>query len=467
MLRIHNSLSGKKEVFKPILSPKVKIYVCGMTVYDYCHIGHARVLVVFDIVTRYLRWRDYDVTYVRNVTDVDDKIIARATENGEDMRALTTRFIKAMHEDAEALGVLPPDQEPLATEYMDDIIHMVSTLIDKGFAYSAPNNDVYYQVRKFDAYGKLARETLDDQRAGARVDVNSNKKDPLDFVLWKAAKEGEPAWDSPWGRGRPGWHIECSAMSTRCLGNHFDIHGGGMDLKFPHHENEIAQSEAATGESFVNVWMHNGFVQIDDEKMSKSLGNFFTVREVLKQYRPEVIRYFIISSHYRSPLNYATENLELATGALERFYLALRDVDLTVSSSVSEQDAHFTSRFIEAMNDDFNTPEALSVLFDLVRELNRAKIADDKNKQQSLAIMLRQLAEPLGILQGEPDAFLKGERRSGEDALSDADIDELVTQRNTARSTRNWVESDRIRDQLTELGITLEDNASGTRWRKG
>lgn len=467
MLRIHNSLSGKKEIFKPILSPKVKIYVCGMTVYDYCHIGHARVLVVFDIVTRYLRWRDYDVTYVRNVTDVDDKIIARATENGEDMRALTTRFIKAMHEDAEALGVLPPDQEPLATEYMDEIIRMVSTLIDKGFAYSAPNNDVYYQVRKFDAYGKLARETLDDQRAGARVDVNSNKKDPLDFVLWKAAKEGEPAWDSPWGRGRPGWHIECSAMSTCCLGNHFDIHGGGMDLKFPHHENEIAQSEAATGESFVNVWMHNGFVQIDDEKMSKSLGNFFTVRDVLKQYRPEVIRYFIISSHYRSPLNYAIENLELATGALERFYLALRDVELTVSSLVSEQDTHFTSRFIEAMNDDFNTPEALSVLFDLVRELNRAKIAGDKNKQQSLAIMLRQLAEPLGILQGEPDVFLKGERCSGEDALSDADIDELVTQRNIARSSRNWAESDRIRDQLTELGITLEDNASGTRWRKG
>ncbi len=467
MLRIHNSLSGKKEVFKPILSPKVKIYVCGMTVYDYCHIGHARVLVVFDIVTRYLRWRDYDVTYVRNVTDVDDKIIARATENGEDMRVLTTRFIKAMHEDAEALGVLPPDQEPLATDYMDDIIRMVSTLIDKGFAYSAPNSDVYYHVRKFDAYGKLARETLDDQRAGARVDINSNKKDPLDFVLWKAAKEGEPAWDSPWGRGRPGWHIECSAMSTCCLGNHFDIHGGGMDLKFPHHENEIAQSEGATGEPFVNVWMHNGFVQIDDEKMSKSLGNFFTVREVLKQYRPEVIRYFIISSHYRSPLNYATENLELATGALERFYLALRDVDLSASSSLAEQDAHFSSRFIEAMNDDFNTPEALSVLFDLVRELNRAKIVGDKNKQQSLAIMLRQLAEPLGILQGEPDAFLKGERRSGDGALSDADIDELVTQRNIARNTRNWAESDRIRDQLTEMGITLEDNASGTRWRKG
>ncbi len=467
MLRIHNSLSGKKEVFKPILSPKVKIYVCGMTVYDYCHIGHARVLVVFDIVTRYLRWRDYDVTYVRNVTDVDDKIIARATENGEDMRVLTTRFIKAMHEDAEALGVLPPDQEPLATDYMDDIIRMVSTLIDKGFAYSAPNSDVYYHVRKFDAYGKLARETLDDQRAGARVDINSNKKDPLDFVLWKAAKEGEPAWDSPWGRGRPGWHIECSAMSTCCLGNHFDIHGGGMDLKFPHHENEIAQSEGATGEPFVNVWMHNGFVQIDDEKMSKSLGNFFTVREVLKQYRPEVIRYFIISSHYRSPLNYATENLELATGALERFYLALRDVDLSASSSLAEQDAHFPSRFIEAMNDDFNTPEALSVLFDLVRELNRAKIVGDKNKQQSLAIMLRQLAEPLGILQGEPDAFLKGERRSGDGALSDADIDELVTQRNIARNTRNWAESDRIRDQLTEMGITLEDNASGTRWRKG
>ncbi len=465
MLRIHNSLSGEKEIFKPIQAPKVKMYVCGMTVYDYCHVGHARVLVVFDVVARYLRWRNYEVIYVRNVTDIDDKIIARAIENGEDMHVLTARFIKAMHEDAAALAVLPPDQEPLATEFMADIINMVQVLIDKGFAYRAPNNDVYYHVRKFDSYGKLAREILDDQRTGARVDVNPDKKDPRDFVLWKAAKDGEPAWDSPWGPGRPGWHIECSAMSTCCLGNHFDIHGGGMDLKFPHHENEIAQSEAATGERFVNVWMHNGFVQIDDEKMSKSLGNFFTIREVLKLYRPEVVRYFIISSHYRSPLNYATENLDLAASALERFYLALRDVEISESTS-AEPDSRFEARFINAMDDDFNTPEALSVLFDLVRELNRAKIENDKNKQQSLAKTLRQLAEPLGILQGDAETFLKG---GGGDAgaLSDADIDDLIAQRNTARNERNWAESDRIRDQLTAMGVTLEDGADGTSWRKG
>ena len=465
MLRIHNSLSGEKEIFQPIEAPKVKMYVCGMTVYDYCHVGHARVLVVFDIVARYLRWRNYEVTYVRNVTDIDDKIIARSIENGEDMQALTARFIKAMHEDAAVLGVLPPDQEPLATEFMPNIIDMVQVLLDKEFAYIAPNNDVYYHVRKFDSYGKLAREILDDQRAGARVEVNPNKKDPPDFVLWKAAKDGEPAWDSPWGRGRPGWHIECSAMSTCCLGNHFDIHGGGMDLKFPHHENEIAQSEAATGEPFVNVWMHNGFVQIDDEKMSKSLGNFFTIREVLKQYRPEVVRYFIISSHYRSPLNYATENLDLATRALERFYLALRDVEISESSS-AEMNTHFEARFIKAMDDDFNTPEALSVLFDLARELNRAKTDGDKNKQQSLAKTLRQLAVPLGILQGDAEIFLKGGSRD-EDAPSDADIKDLVAQRTAARNVRNWAESDRLRDQLTEMGITLEDGAGGTSWRKG
>lgn len=465
MLRIHNSLSGEKELFKPIEAPKVKMYVCGMTVYDYCHVGHARVLVVFDIVARYLRWRNYEVTYVRNVTDVDDKIIARAIENGEDMQVLTARFIKAMHEDAAALDVLPPDQEPLATEFMPNIIDMVQVLLDKEFAYVAPNNDVYYHVRKFDSYGKLAREILDDQRAGARVEVNPNKKDPLDFVLWKAAKDGEPAWDSPWGRGRPGWHIECSAMSTCCLGNHFDIHGGGMDLKFPHHENEIAQSEAATGERFVNVWMHNGFVQIDDEKMSKSLGNFFTIREVLKHYRPEVVRYFIISSHYRSPLNYATENLDLASSALERFYLALRDVEISESSS-ADMDTHFEARFIKAMDDDFNTPEALSVLFDLARELNRAKTEGDKNKQQSLAKTLRQLAVPLGILQGDAEIFLKG-GSSDEDAPSDTDIEDLVAQRTAARNARNWAESDRLRDQLTEMGITLEDGAGGTSWRKG
>ncbi len=460
MLQIYNGLTGEKEPFTPREPGKVGIYVCGMTVYDFCHVGHARVMVVFDVVVRQLRALGYEVTYVRNITDIDDKIIARAVENAESITSLTERFIKAMHEDAEALGVLPPDVEPRATASMPEIITMIETLVEKGFAYPSANGDVYYDVSEFKNYGALSRENLVDQRAGARVDVNPHKRDPLDFVLWKAAKEGEPSWDSPWGPGRPGWHIECSAMSTCCLGNHFDIHGGGIDLKFPHHENEIAQSEAATGETFVNVWMHNGFVQINDEKMSKSLGNFFTVREVLKEFSPEVVRYFILTSHYRSPLNYSTENLNLARSALERFYTALRGVTIIAK----ECDEAYSARFNAAMNDDFNTPEALSVLFDLTRELNREKEVGS-DRVATLAYTLTSLAAVLGILQEMPEVFLKqGMGMLGPD---DGEIEALITRRNEARASKNWAEADRVRDELLNQGIVLEDRDGVTHWRRG
>jgi len=410
---------------------------------------------------RQLRALGYQVTYVRNITDIDDKIIARAVENGESITSLTERFIKAMHEDSEALGVLAPDVEPKATTSMPDIISMVETLIEKGFAYASDNGDVYYDVSEFKSYGALSRESLEDQRAGARVEVNPHKQDPLDFVLWKAAKEGEPSWQSPWGQGRPGWHIECSAMSTCCLGNHFDIHGGGIDLKFPHHENEIAQSEAATGETFVNTWMHNGFVQINDEKMSKSLGNFFTVREVLKEFAPEVVRYFVLTSHYRSPLNYSTENLDLAHTALERFYTALRGITV-VAGNV---DVEYSARFNAAMNDDFNTPEALSILFDLTRELNREKEAAG-DRVASLAYTLTSLATVLGILQDDPESFLK-QAVGGDSGLSDDMIEALIVKRNEARASKNWAEADRVRDELLNNGIALEDTAGVTHWRRG
>ena len=373
MLKLFNSLTRKKEEFVPIQPGKVRMYVCGMTVYDLCHLGHARVLVVFDVIVRHLRSLGYDVTYVRNITDIDDKIIARAQQNGEDIADLTERFIKAMHEDAAALGVQPPDAEPRATDSMDSILEMIGRLIDKGYAYQGENGDVFYAVGKFDGYGQLSGKRVEELRAGARVDVDQAKRDPLDFVLWKSAKAGEPGWPSPWGEGRPGWHIECSAMSTDCLGNHFDIHGGGMDLQFPHHENEIAQSEGATGEHFVNYWIHNGFVQVDEEKMSKSLGNFFTVREILQRYRPEEIRYFILSSHYRSPLHYSDDNLDQARGALQRLYTALRGSAVNDDAAL---DADYEERFRAAMNDDFNTPEALAVLFDLARAQNEAREPD-------------------------------------------------------------------------------------------
>ena len=431
------------------------MYVCGMTVYDYCHIGHARVMVVFDTVARYLRHSGYQLTYVRNVTDIDDKIIQRANDNGESFAALTERFIDAMHEDERALSVLPPDIEPKATQSIADIIGMISTLIAKDFAYVGSNGDVFYAVNRFSGYGKLSGKNIDDLNAGERVDVDNAKRDPLDFVLWKMAKPGEPYWESPWGNGRPGWHIECSAMSTCCLGNHFDIHGGGMDLQFPHHENEIAQSEGATGETFVNYWMHNGFVRVNEEKMSKSLGNFFTVREVLKQYRPEIIRFFILSSHYRSPLNYSDEQLDEAGVALTRLYTALRGVAI-VDTAI---DADFRQRFEQAMDDDFNTPVALAVLFDLARELNKA---DDKTV---LAATLKQLAAILGLLQDNPEDFLKG--GAGQGGLGEAEIEQLIQARKAAKANKDWAQADAIRDQLKAQGIVLEDVAGGnTIWRR-
>ncbi len=460
MLQIFNNLSRQKEEFKSIIPGKVGMYVCGMTVYDYCHVGHARVLVVFDMISRYLRHSGYEVNYVRNITDIDDKIIKRANEKGESMENLTTRFIEAMHEDAAALGVLPPDQEPKATASMDLIISMIQTLVEKGYAYPADNGDVYYDVSRFEDYGKLSGKKLEDLRAGERVAVDNAKDDPMDFVLWKAAKPDEPSWSSPWGEGRPGWHIECSAMSTDCLGHSFDIHGGGLDLQFPHHENEIAQSEAATGCQFVNYWIHNGFVQIKEEKMSKSLGNFFILREVLKEYAPEVMRYFILASHYRSPLNYSDHNLESAKSALERFYNALRGVQAIEVSDAGE----YGQRFQKAMDDDFNTAEALAVLFDLANNLNKAKTRDDVEQAALLAGQLRYLGAVLGLLQEDADAFFKAGANEG--GLSDAEIDSLIVQRVTAKQEKNWAEADRIRDELKTQNIVLEDDAGGTIWRR-
>lgn len=463
MLKIYNSLTRQKEEFQPIEPGKVRMYVCGMTVYDYCHLGHARVLVVFDAIVRYLRERGFDVTYVRNVTDIDDKIIKRAQENDEDFHALTQRFTQAMHEDAEALGVQPPDQEPRATATMEEIITMVEKLIERGFAYVADNGDVYYDVSRFEGYGQLSGEQPDDLRAGARVQVDEAKDDPLDFVLWKSAKPGEPSWSSPWGEGRPGWHIECSAMSTCTLGNHFDIHGGGMDLKFPHHENEIAQSEGASGSKFVNYWIHNGFVQVDEEKMSKSLGNFFTVREILKRYRPEEIRFLILGSHYRSPLNYTEDNLEKARGGLVRLYTALRG--LPVTNDVKPMDAYL-DRFHAAMDDDFNTAEAVAILFDLANALNRARDSEG-GSAGPLVATLRYLGGVLGIVQSDAELYLHaGSTHTEADAISEADISGLIDERIAARQAKNWAESDRIRDYLKEKGVVLEDGAAGTTWRR-
>ena len=479
MLQIFNSLTRQKEEFHPIEPGKVRMYVCGMTVYDYCHVGHARVMVVFDVALRWLRDSGYDVCYVRNITDIDDKIIRRAQENGEDFHALTDRFIQAMHQDLAALGILPPTHEPRATEAISDIIALIQTLIDKNFAYVGGSGDVYYDVTRFAHYGQLANKKLDDLRAGSRVEIEEAKEDPLDFVLWKAAKPGEPSWPSPWGEGRPGWHIECSAMSTRCLGAHFDIHGGGMDLKFPHHENEIAQSEAASGQRYVNIWMHNGFVQVDNEKMSKSLGNFFTVREVLQRYRPEVVRFFILSSHYRGPLNYADENLEHAKASLNRLYTALRGLP-NVDAPLDES---WRTRFAQAMDDDFNTPEALAVLFDLAREINRLRV-DNEKMAAGLSVSLRQLGGLLGLLQSDPDVFLQASRniviavhdaswgtefsvpKDNVDQCPVERIEALIAERTAARKAKNWAEADRVRTVLQEAGIVLEDTAKGTIWRR-
>ncbi|WP_321347192.1 cysteine--tRNA ligase [Halopseudomonas oceani] len=456
-LALYNTLTKTKEPFKPLVDNQVRMYVCGMTVYDFCHIGHARVMVAFDVVARWFRHRGYDLTYVRNITDIDDKIIKRANENGETFQQLTERMIAAMHEDEARLNVLRPDQEPRASQHIDGMFAMIQTLIDKGYAYAPGNGDVYYRVGKFEGYGKLSRRKIEDLKIGARIEVDEAKQDPLDFVLWKAAKPGEPSWSSPWGEGRPGWHIECSVMSTCCLGNTFDIHGGGPDLVFPHHENEIAQSEAATGELYAAAWMHAGAVRVDGEKMSKSLGNFFTIREVLEKYHPEVVRYLLVSSHYRSAINYSEDNLKEAKGALERFYNALKGLPDAVPAG---GDA-FAERFAAAMDDDFNTPEACAVLFEMVREVNRLK-ESDAEAAAALAAHLRQLAEVLGVLQLEPEAFLQAGAAGKVDA---AEVEALIAARLQARADKNWGESDRIRDQLTAMGVVLEDGKGGTTWR--
>jgi len=460
MLEIYNSLTRRQEVFHPIDANHVRMYVCGMTVYDLCHVGHARVLVVFDVVYRYL-CRIYGrehVTYVRNITDIDDKIIQRANEKGEQIDTVTSRYIDAMNEDAQALGVLHPNDEPRATRHMQQIIDMIGALVDRGFAYQGSNGDVYYDVSQFEMYGQLSGRQMEDLRAGARVEVDEAKTDPLDFVLWKSAKPGEPYWDSPWGPGRPGWHIECSAMSTHCLGNHFDIHGGGMDLQFPHHENEIAQSCGATGDKFVNLWMHNGFVRIDNEKMSKSLGNFFTIREVLARYDAEVLRYFILTSHYRSPLNYSDQHLDNAKNALTTLYNALRGITPAAEFTTSD----FTVRFNKAMDSDFATPEAQAVLFDMVHEINRVR-QSDPDQAQRLAAELKSLAAVLGLLQRTPESYFQADVAGG---VSAEKIDAMIAQRNAARAGKDFATADRLRKELTDMGIVLEDGPEGTTWRR-
>ncbi|GED23544.1 cysteine--tRNA ligase [Halomonas halmophila] len=459
-MQIYNTLTRRKEAFTPREAGRVSMYVCGMTVYDYCHLGHARVMVAFDVITRYLRARGYDVNYVRNITDIDDKILRRAEENGESINALTDRMIEAMHEDEGRLGVQRPDHEPRATRHVDDITAMIQTLIDKGYAYAADNGDVYYRVRRFAEYGKLNNRDPDEMRAGARVDVEEHKEDPLDFVLWKAAKPGEAEWPSPWGPGRPGWHIECSAMSTCCLGETFDIHGGGPDLTFPHHENEIAQSEAATGKTYVNTWMHAGAVRVQHEKMSKSLGNFFTIRDVLEHHDPEVVRYLLVASHYRSPINYAPDSLADARKSLERFYNALDGVDLE-NAAAGQVDERFDARFTEAMDDDFNTAEALSVLFDLAREVNRAR-REAPEQAMALAAELKRLGGVLGLLQQVPADFLKG--GAGELPLGEDEIQARISERAEAKQARDFARADAIRDELAALGIVLKDSREGTSW---
>jgi cysteinyl-tRNA synthetase len=461
MLKIHNSLTGEKEEFKPLRRNEVRMYVCGMTNYDYIHVGHARMLTVFDLVQRYLRWSGYKVTYVRNVTDIDDKIIERAAANGESWDHLAQRFTAAMHEDCATLGLQKPDLEPRASEFIAPIVAMIQTLVDKGYAYAASNGDVMYAVRKFANYGRLSGKKIDDLRAGSRVQVDEAKHDPLDFVLWKHAKPGEPKWPSPWGEGRPGWHIECSAMSTSLLGSYFDLHGGGEDLKFPHHENEIAQSCAACDAPFVNVWMHNGFVRVNDDKMSKSLGNFFTVRDVLKTLRdPEVLRFFLLSSHYRGPINYSAAQLAQADETLLGLYRALKDAEAAAASP----NAGDVARFREALDDDFNTPDALAVMQGVARNLNLAKAANDGAGAAAAAATLRALGAILGILQQDPDTYLK--RSAGKPVLSDAEVEDLLAARQAARAAKNFAESDRIRAQLAAGGVLIDDKAGRTEWRR-
>lgn len=458
MLKIFNTLTREKTDFIPLNPPKVSMYVCGVTVYDLCHIGHGRTFVCFDMVARYLRYLGYDLTYVRNITDVDDKIIKRALENNESCDALVNRMVKEMHKDFAALNMLPPDSEPHATHHIAEIIDLVERLIKKGHAYVASNGDVMFDVESFKEYGKLSRQNLDQLQAGARVEISEIKKNPMDFVLWKMSKPNEPSWESPWGAGRPGWHIECSAMNSKQLGTHFDIHGGGSDLMFPHHENEIAQSCCAFDTPYVNYWIHSGMIMVNEEKMSKSLGNFFTIRTVLEHYNPEAVRYFLLSTHYRSQLNYTEENLNLAQTALERLYTALRGTDANAKASGGEA---YEEAFKAAMNDDFNTPNAVSTLFEMAREINKLK-TEDKAKADGLAASLRELASVLGLLEQDPETFLQG--NSDDDEV--AKIEALIKQRNDARASKDWANADAARDALNEMGIVLEDGPQGTTWRK-
>ncbi len=459
MLRIYNTLTRQKEEFKPLVPGKVGMYVCGITVYDLLHMGHGRTYVAFDVMHRYLEHRGFDVNYVRNITDVDDKIIKRAAENNETCDELTARTIAMMHEDFDALNMLPADIEPRVTTHMPEIIDVIERLIAKEHAYVAKNGDVMFEVSTYKEYGRLGRQDLEQLVAGARVDVDDAKRDPLDFVLWKLAKPGEPSWNSPWGEGRPGWHIECSAMNSKHLGHHFDIHGGGSDLTFPHHENEIAQSCCAFDTPYVNYWVHTGMVQVDNEKMSKSLNNFFTVREVLKQYDAETVRYFLLSGHYRSQLNYSDDNLKQAKAGLERLYTAIRGVE--VNRDVELEGNVYVERFNKVMDDDFNTPEALSVLFELVKELNKVK-ATDQHQASDLAGVLVRLGEVLGVLQTDAETFFQGEQDDDEASV----IEALIVKRNTARADKDWAAADEARDALSAMGVVLEDGPQGTTWRK-
>ena len=460
MLQIYNSYNRKKEVFTPLVPNKIGMYVCGITVYDHCHIGHARSFLVFDMVVRYLRAQNYQVNFVRNITDIDDKIIKRAAENNEDYTDLTARFIRSMHKDTAALGMLAPNLEPHATEYMPQMIALVENLIVKDYAYVADNGDVYYAINKFANYGKLSNRNLQQLEVGSRVAVNPNKRDPLDFVLWKHAKSGEPAWNTPWGTpGRPGWHLECSAMAIECLGETFDIHGGGCDLQFPHHENECAQSEAATGKKFVNYWLHNGFLQVNNEKMSKSLNNFITIQEILADFDAEILRYLILSSHYRSPIEYSLERMQLSKSAMLRLYMALRDLPLAQASI--PENSNFAADFIANMNDDFNTPRAFAVLFAIVREINKIRITDT-NKAAGLGLLLIQLAQQLGLLMYSSEQFLQNNISND---LDSEQVEKIINDRNIARENKDWNLADSLRDSLDVLGVVLEDTPSGTLWR--
>ncbi|MGX2987430.1 cysteine--tRNA ligase [Ursidibacter sp. B-7004-1] len=458
MLKIYNTLKREKEEFKPIKPNQVGMYVCGVTVYDLCHFGHGRTFVSFDVIVRYLRYLGYNVRYVRNITDVDDKIIKRALENNESCDQLVDKMVAEMYRDFDALNILRPDVEPRATQHIPEIIQMVQTLIEKGYAYVAQDGDVMFQVDQFKNYGVLSRQNLEQLQAGARVEIKSVKRNPMDFVLWKMSKENEPSWDSPWGKGRPGWHIECSAMNSKELGNHFDIHGGGSDLMFPHHENEIAQSCCAHGDDYVNYWLHTGMLMINKEKMSKSLNNFFTIRDILNKYDSESVRYFFLTAQYRSLLDYSEENINLARSALERLYTALRGCDTSILISDEDQ---YVKAFKDAMNDDFNTPGALAVLFELAREINKAK-TEGSSDADYLASRLKQLAGVLGLLQQEPETFLQGNANNDEVA----EIETLIKQRNEAKATKNWALADEVRDKLKAMNIVLEDTPNGTTWRK-